>query len=384
MATVFKTGRAPVRDDEFLIEDITRDASGHPAFDRHETVVRVSDKSSGLEAIIALHDTTLGPAMGGTRVWPYENADAALTDVLRLSRAMTLKAAMAGVQTGGGKAVIIADPATDKSEALLRAYGRAVESLGGRFITGEDVGLTVADADAIATETSHVMGTSGRAGDPAPATAYGVYLGIRAAARRRLKREDLAGLRIAVQGLGNVGRSLVELLSADRAVLSVADIDEAAVERTVQAHGVKAVTPDRIYDCDADIFAPCAMGGVINDDTLVRLSCAIVAGSANNQLLEPRHGLDLHDRGILYAPDYVINGGGLIALSLEMTDDGYSWERAREKVDGIGATLEALFEAAVAENLPPERIADRMAFERIAAASRSGQSHAVSVGGDAA
>lgn len=370
MSTVFASTTARRAGSQARIDDITAAARDNSAFDNHEQVLRVTDPASGLDAIIAIHNTTLGPAMGGTRIWPYENRDAALTDVLRLSQGMTLKAALAETPTGGGKAVIIADPRTDKSEALLRAYARAVDSLGGRFITGEDVGLTVADADIIGGETDCLLGSSTRGGDPAPATALGVYRGIRSAVRHRLGVADLKDIHVAVQGLGNVGRNLVKLLAGDGARLTVTDINAKAVLEIEKIYGAASVAPEDIFDVDADVFAPCAMGAVVSDDTLPRFRVTVIAGSANNQLQAPRHGRMLHDAGTLYAPDYVINGGGVIALSLELNGGKYTWPKARKRVVRIGDTLDEIFERAAAEGLPPEIVADRIAAERIAAAGR--------------
>ena len=369
MSTVIKLPPETTTPEIPTVEDVTTRVSGHVSFRGHEQILRVSHAGTGLLAYIALHNTALGPAMGGTRIWPYESEDEALTDVLRLSEGMTMKAAMAGTGTGGGKAVIIADARTDKTEALLRAYGRAVDSLGGGFITGEDVGLSVADADIISRETSHLLGSSDRGGDPAPATALGVYMGIRAAVRHRLGKDTLRDIRIGVQGLGNVGRNLAELLARDGADLTVADINGKAVLEAEKLYGARIVGPDEIAAADVDVFAPCALGGSISDETLPDLKANIVAGSANNQLLESWHGQMLADAGILYAPDYVINGGGLIALCLELDDDGYSWPRARERVTRIGPMLRRIFERASDESLPPEVIADRMAMERILAAA---------------
>lgn len=369
MSTVFASTTARRAGSQARIDDITAAARDNPAFDNHEQVLRVTDPASGLDAIIAIHNTTLGPAMGGTRIWPYENRDAALTDVLRLSQGMTLKAALAETPTGGGKAVIIADPRTDKSEALLRAYARAVDSLGGIFITGEDVGLTVADADIIGSETDYLLGSSTRGGDPAPATALGVCMGIRSAVRHRLGVTDLRDIHVAVQGLGNVGRNLVDLLARDGARLTVTDINAKSVLEVQKIHGAASVAPENIFDVDADVFAPCAMGAVVSDDTLPRIRVAVIAGSANNQLEAPRHGRMLHDAGILYAPDYVINGGGVIALSLELNGGKYSWPEARKRVVRIGDTLDEIFARAAADGVPPEIVADRIARERIDAAA---------------
>lgn len=361
-------GRGPGGGKAPRVEDITAEAAGNPSFDGHEAVFRVADEACGLEAIIALHDSTLGPALGGTRVWSYADRDAALTDVLRLSRGMTMKGAMARTATGGGKAVVLADPRSGKTEALLRGYGRAVESLGGRFVTGEDVGLSVEDADVIAGETRFVLGARDRGGDPSPATALGVHEGIKSAVRRRLGAESLSGLRILVQGLGHVGARLAERLARDGAALTVTDIDEDRIREAARLHGAETVRPRDLLEVEADVFAPCAMGGVIADEAAAGLKAAVVAGSANNQLLEPRHGAMLHERGVLYAPDYVINGGGLIALSLELSGEGYSWERALGPVSGIGATLDEVFETAAREKLPPEQVTDGIALRRIAEA----------------
>lgn len=369
MARVFAVSDDNRPASSISIEDITLEAGGHPSFDGHESVYRISDPDVGLEALVAIHDTALGPAMGGTRIWPYATGDAALADVLRLSRAMTLKAALAGVPTGGGKAVIVADPAVDKTEALLRAYGRAIDRLGGQFVTGEDVGLTVEDADVIASETRHVLGTSGRAGDPAQYTALGVHLGMRAAVRRRIGRESLDGVRVAVQGLGSVGRRLAERLAREGAALTVCDLDPARAAEVADRFGAVAVAPDAIYHADVDVFSPCAMGGVIDDETIHRLRATVVAGSANNQLMAPYHGVALDGRGILYAPDYVINAGGLIALALDLTPEGFSPTAAQARVSRIELTLDEIFGRAVAESQTPERIADRMAYERISAAA---------------
>lgn len=368
MATVFKSSLVDRADHPVEVEEVTNEARSNPSFDGHEHIYRVTDAAAGLDAIIAIHDTTLGPALGGTRIWPYATRDEALTDVLRLSKGMTMKAAMAKTPTGGGKAVIIADSRTDKTPDLLRAYGRAVDRLGGRFITGEDVGLSVEDADVIAGETDYLLGCTGRGGDPAPSTALGCYVGIKSAARHRMGFDDLSGLTIAIQGLGHVGRNLAELLWRDGAELIVTDINAKSVLEAEKLYNARSVDPDEIFDVEADVFAPCAMGGVINDDTLDRLKVKIVAGSANNQLLEPRHGEVLHERGVLYAPDYIINGGGLIALSLELTEDGFTWPRARGLVSEIGNTLDEVFEKAAEARNPPEQVADEVARARIDAA----------------
>jgi leucine dehydrogenase len=340
----------------------------HAEFDDHEQVVYCRDAAAGLRAIIAVHNTNLGPALGGCRMLPYADEDAALNDVLRLSRGMTYKAAIADLPLGGGKAVIIGDPKRDKSEALLHAFGRAVDRLGGHYITAEDVGTTIADMDVVRQVTPHVSGTTGGAGDPSPSTAHGVFIGMRAAAKHVFGSDDLAGRRIAVQGLGAVGYALCRYLSEAGARLVVADIDSAAVERVVKEFHAEAVAPDAIYDVEADVFAPCALGGVINDETLRRLKAPIVAGSANNQLAEDRHGQALLDRGILYAPDYVINAGGLIDVARPIM--GMDIEAARVKLRKIYDTLLDIFRRSAADGTPTSIVADRMAEARFRGAAR--------------
>ena len=338
-------------------------------FDDHELVAFHADAASGLRAIIALHSTALGPALGGLRMWPYADEAAALDDVLRLSRGMTYKAALAGLPLGGGKAVIIGDPRTGKSTALLRAMGRFVESLGGRYHTAEDVGTTVADMDVLRTETAFAHGVSDGSGNPSPATAYGVFVGIRAAVRQRLGRDDLAGIAVAVQGLGNVGFRLAEYLDEAGARLIVADLNEAFVRRAVVELGAEAVTPERIHAVVADVFAPCALGAVIDDESLPELGACIVAGSANNQLAEDHHGTALKARGVLYAPDYVINAGGLIDVAGEGPD--YDPAAVLNRTEGIADTLERVFDRAEREDAPTHQVADRMAEEIFKAPDRA-------------
>jgi leucine dehydrogenase len=347
------------------------DVFSSPAFDAHEQVVFFYDRACGLKAIVALHDTTLGPAVGGCRMWPYESETEALTDVLRLSRGMTFKSAMADLPYGGGKTVIIGDSGKDKSEALFRALGRAIESLGGRYYTGEDVGTSPTDMDWAGEETAYVLGCNkGGSGDPSPITARGVWLGIRAAVEHKLGRGDLAGVRVAIQGLGHVGYSVARLLAEDGARLIVADLDAVRVERAADEFAAKPLGVDAILGAECDVLAPCALGGVINDQTVPRLACAVVAGAANNQLLEDRHGTALHARGILYAPDYVINAGGLINIAQELQPGGYDRERALAQVETIGTTLAEVFERATRESVPTHEVADRIARERIAAGRR--------------
>lgn len=332
-------------------------------FDDHQQVVFCNIPSCGLKAIIAIHDTTRGPAVGGCRMWPYRSRAEALEDALRLSRGMTYKAAVAELPFGGGKSVIIGDPRTDKSERLFRALGVCIDKLAGRYVVAEDVGTSLADMEWVRKQTRHVAGIAeGGGGDPAPATAHGVYHGIRAAVRHRLGRDSLDGIAVAVQGLGHVGALLCRLLAADGARLTVADIDDRALRCAVEGFGAVAVAPEAIYDAEVDVLAPCALGAVINDDTVPRLAAAIVAGSANNQLARDRHGAALGARGILYAPDYVINAGGIINIAHE--GPGYRRAEAFAHVARIHDTLMTLFARADADGVPTNQAADRLAEER--------------------
>lgn len=341
-----------------------------PDFDNHELVLFGRDGESGLKAIVAVHDTAFGPACGGCRMWPYATEADAIRDVLRLSRGMSYKNAMAGLPLGGGKSVIIGDSRTSKTEGLLRAFGRVVDSLGGRYIAAEDVGITVADVQTMGLETRHVAGLSkghDASGDPSPFTAYGVYLGIKAAVRHRLGADSLKGVRVAVQGLGNVGSHLVRRLAEDGAILYVSDIHADNVARSVDAHGAMAVDPARIHAADVDVFAPCALGAVINPATIVDLRATVIAGGANNQLSVDAMGGELRDRGILYAPDYVINAGGIINVAGEVLN-GYDRADVLRRVERIPATLTDIFRRAEREGRPTSMIADEMARERLAAA----------------
>nr|WP_211114474.1 Glu/Leu/Phe/Val dehydrogenase dimerization domain-containing protein [Azospirillum rugosum] len=343
----------------------------HPDFDGHEQVVFCADPESGLRAIIAVHDTTLGPSLGGCRMWPYASEAEALRDVLRLSRGMTYKSALAGLPLGGGKSVIIGNPRTDKTGALLRAMGRNVERLGGRYIVAEDSGTGVPDIKTMAQETAHVSGvvekTTGnggtRSGDPSPSTAYGVFVGLKAAVRHRLNRTDLEGLTVAIQGVGSVGGHLAHFLRDAGARLWITDINAEQARRVADAVGATAVAPDAIFDLDVDVFAPCALGAVLNDDTIARLTSPVVAGAANNQLAEERHGQALSDRGILYAPDYVINAGGVIDVYYERA--GHDHERVMRHVESIADTLTEIFARADAEHRPTAAVADRMARQKV-------------------
>jgi len=330
----------------------------------HEQLAFWSEPAAGYRGIIAIHDTTLGPALGGTRFWSYGTEAAAVEDVLRLARAMTYKAAVTGLNLGGGKSVIIGDNRTADREMIFRAHGRAIASLGGRYITAEDVGTTARDMEFVAMETDWVTGTPESSGDPSPLTAYGVFQGIRACLEELHGDGDLEGRRVAIQGAGHVGYYLARHLSEAGAEITVADIDEERVARIEKEFAADPVAPDEIYDVEADIFAPCALGGILNDETLPRLQVDIVAGSANNQLAEDRHGAALEERGILYAPDYVINAGGLCSVYGELQE--WSHERARRSAGEIHDTLRSIFRQARDQGISSPEAADRLAEERIA------------------
>lgn len=332
----------------------------------HEQVVFCSDSQVGLRAIIAIHDTSLGPALGGTRMWNYTSDSEALTDVLRLSRGMTYKAAVAGLNLGGGKAVIIGDPNTQKNEILFRSYGRFVQTLRGRYITAEDVGTTVRDMEWIRMETRYVTGVSGQdgSGDPSPYTALGVYMGMKATARVAFGSDALEGLRIVVQGAGNVARHLVAHLVKERARVTVTDIFEDKASALCKEYSVEYAPPEDIYSIECDIFSPNALGAVLNDITIPKLKCAVIAGGANNQLAdEQRHCRLLAERGILYAPDYVINAGGLINVASEI--ENWSREQVVRKVESIYDTVLRLFQTAAREGLLTIEASNRIAEERI-------------------
>ncbi len=335
--------------------------------DGHEQVVFCYDKATGLRAIIAIHDTALGPALGGCRMWPYATEEEALEDALRLARGMTYKSAASGQNHGGGKIVIWGDPATEKSEPLFRALGRFVGTLRGRIITGTDVGTDKADFVWARQESPWFVGLpeeEGGSGDTAVLTAYGVWQGMRACARFLWGESTLRNRRVALQGLGKVGSRLLAHLLADGAQVVVTDLRRERVEEVCAAHPeVAGVEPEAIYDQPCDIFSPSALGGVLNDETIPRLRCAAVAGSANNQLAEPRHGDLLHEAGILYAPDYVINAGGLIQVADEIL--GFNPERARRKTAAIHDLLLQIFAISRDERIPTYRAADRLAEQRI-------------------
>jgi leucine dehydrogenase len=331
----------------------------------HEQLVVCSDPSAGYRGIIAIHSTTLGPALGGTRFWKYANDDEAVIDALRLSRGMTYKNAVAGLNLGGGKAVIIGDNKTKNREMIFRAHGRFVESLGGRYVTAEDVGTSPADMDFVQMETEYVAGLAGRSGDPSPVTAHGVFRTIEASAKFRWGTDDLTNKTISIQGCGHVGYYLAKELSAAGAKLVVTDIDADRVKRVVSEFGATAVKPDEIYGVKADIFAPCALGAIINDKTIPQLKVEIVAGGANNQLAEPRHGDVLEEKGLLYAPDYVANAGGVINVYSELA--GWDSSRSLRKADEIYDTILGVFEIAKQDGLPTYQAADRLAERRLKA-----------------
>ncbi|XXM73803.1 branched-chain amino acid dehydrogenase [Lysinibacillus sphaericus] len=338
----------------------------------YEQLVFCQDEVSGLKAIIAIHDTTLGPALGGTRMWTYESEEAAIEDALRLARGMTYKNAAAGLNLGGGKTVIIGDPRKDKNEEMFRAFGRYIQGLNGRYITAEDVGTTVADMDLIHEETDYVTGISpafGSSGNPSPVTAYGVYRGMKAAAKEAFGTDSLEGKTIAVQGVGNVAYNMCKHLHEEGANLIVTDIHKESVDRAVNDFGAKAVDPSEIYSVDCDIFAPCALGAIINDETIAQIKAKVIAGAANNQLKETRHGDAIHEMGIVYAPDYVINAGGVINVADELY--GYNSERAMKKVEQVYNNVERVIEIAKRDNVPTYVAADRMAEERIKKMRRS-------------
>ena len=342
-------------------------------FQGHEQVVFGQDEATGLRCIIAIHSTALGPALGGTRFHPYPDDDAALTDVLRLSRAMSYKAACAGLDVGGGKAVVIGDPGTDKTEPLLRAYGRMIESLGGRYVTACDVGTYPADMEVIGRETRWATGrpaSHGGAGDSGILTALGVFVAMRACAQDRWGADSLAGRHVAVQGVGKVGRRLVEHLLADGAKVTVTDVDQDTVATLADEAGVDTVAPDEILDVDADVFSPNALGAVLTADSIPRLQVEVVCGGANNQLGTDEDDDRLAERGILYAPDYVVNAGGLITVSDELHPTGHSQARATAKVEGIGDTLLDVFAEARHAGVTSEEAAVRVAEKRMAAMAR--------------
>jgi leucine dehydrogenase len=329
----------------------------------HEQVVFSQDAESGYRGIIAIHSTSLGPAVGGTRFWKYASEEEALVDALRLSRGMTYKCAVAGLPWGGGKSIILDDGKPKDRKKLFRAHGRFIDRLGGRYVTAEDVGTSPADMELIALETSHVGGLIGKGGDPSPWTALGVFRSMQASAQYRWGSDDLRGKRVAIQGCGNVGLNLAKLLHEAGAKLIVSDVDERKVRRAVEELRAALASPGQIFSEDADIFAPCALGGIINDQTIPLLKAEIVCGAANNQLLEPRHGNALEDCGILYAPDYVANSGGVLSGGAELF--GWTSEKVRAEVVAIYDTLLSVFAIAKTDGIPTYKAADSLAERRL-------------------
>lgn len=331
----------------------------------HEEVVFCHNKSAGLKAIIAIHNTTLGPALGGLRMWPYASEEEALNDVLRLSRGMTYKAAVAGLNLGGGKSVIIGDPSKDKSEALFRALGRFIESLNGRYITAEDVGIDVNDMEYVFQETDNVVGVHqvhGGSGDPSPFTAYGTLQGIKASLQRKFDDEEVGRYSYAVQGLGHVGFELVKLLRNENAKVFVTDINQDSIDRCVEL-GCEAVATKDIYQVDADVFSPCALGAVVNEKTIPEFKFKVICGAANNQLATDECGDEIERRGLIYAPDYAVNAGGLMNVSIEF--EGYNRERAMRMMRTIYYNVSKIFQIADRDSISSWKAADRMAAERI-------------------
>jgi leucine dehydrogenase len=332
----------------------------------HEQLLFCNDNATGLKAIIAVHNTVLGPALGGTRMWKYNNELEALNDVLRLSRGMTYKNSISGLNLGGGKAVIIGDSRSMKSEAMFRRFGKFVESLAGKYITAEDVGISPEDMTWVNMETDFVAGLPGRSGDPSPVTAFGTYVGMKACAKKQFGSDSLAGKKVAVQGVGHVGEYLVKHLAEENAEVFITDIHEPTLKRIAKEYGAKVVGIDEIYDIDMDIYAPCALGATVNDDTLERLKCSIIAGAANNQLAnENIHGQAVLDKGIVYAPDYALNAGGVINCYAEVVGESSTW--AMNKAEKIYDTIAAIIDRSEIEKTPSSVIANKIAEERITA-----------------
>jgi leucine dehydrogenase len=334
----------------------------------HEQVVFCHDEPTGLKAIIGIHNTVLGPALGGTRMWSYASEEEAAIDVLRLSRGMTYKAAISGLNLGGGKAVIIGDASKLKNEAFLRRFGKFVNSLSGKYITAEDMNMTANDMAHISMETKHVTGLPlemGGSGDPSPVTAYGVYMGMKAAANKAYGSDSLKGKKVTVQGVGHVGMHLVDHLTKEGAKVYITDINQEKLKRVADKSGATVVGMDEIYDMDVDIYAPCAMGATINDATIERLKCSVIVGGANNQLKEEvRHGNMLIDRGIVYAPDFVVNAGGIINISGELSGS-YKSDLAYLWTEKIYDTCTSILNKAETDNITPQEAAMLLAEKRI-------------------
>jgi len=338
----------------------------------HEQILFCNDNATGLKAIIAIHNTVLGPSLGGTRMWNYNNEMEALTDVLRLSRGMTYKSSVAGLNLGGGKAVIIGDSKKIKSEALLRRFGKFVNSLGGKYITAEDVAMSSRDMEIIKMETDYVSGlpvNMGGSGDPSPVTAYGVYVSMKASAKEAFGTDSLSGKKILVQGIGNVGMHLVEYLTKEGAKVYIYDISEERIKQAVDNYKAELVSADNMFDLDIDIYAPCALGATVNDDTLSKLKCKVICGAANNQLAdEKKHGELVLAKGILYAPDFVVNAGGIINVFYEL--EGYNRERAMAHAEKIYDTTWNIIQTAKAQNIPTYAAANKIAEQRIESIAR--------------
>jgi leucine dehydrogenase len=345
---------------------------GQMSLNNHEQILFCNDNATGLKAIIAIHNTVLGPSLGGTRMWNYNNELEALHDVLRLSRGMTYKSSVAGLNLGGGKAVIIGDAKKIKSEALLRRFGKFVDSLGGKYITAEDVAMTSRDMEIINMETDHVSGlpeNMGGSGDPSPVTAYGVYVSMKASAKEMWGNDSLAGKKVLVQGIGHVGESLVDYLSKEGAKVYINDISEERLKAAADKYKAEVVNADKMFDLDIDIYAPCALGATVNDETLAKLKCKIICGAANNQLADEKiHGEAVVKKGILYAPDFVVNAGGIINVYYEL--EGYNRERALAHAEKIYDTTFNLFQLAKKEGIPTYMAANRLGEERIEAIAK--------------
>jgi len=335
----------------------------------HEQVLFCNDQATGLKAIIAVHNTVLGPSLGGTRMWEYRDDSEALTDALRLSRGMTYKSSLAGLNLGGGKAVIIGNSRTQKNEALMRKFGRFVDSLAGKYITAEDVGITTRDMEYVSMETDHVAGLPeylGGSGDPSPVTAYGVYMGMKACAKEQFGSDSLSGKRVLVQGVGHVGEALVGMLVKEGAKVMISDIFQDKIQAIVDEHGVEVIDVENVYETEMDIYSPCALGATVNDETLSKLKCAIICGAANNQLAdEAKHGRAVMDKGIIYAPDYLVNAGGIINCFWEI--NGYHKEAAMHQTEGIYDTTLDIFKKSAAENIPAYLAANKLAEARVEA-----------------
>jgi leucine dehydrogenase len=357
---------------QVLQKDMTSGVFNSLSENSHEQVLFCYDAETGLKAIIAIHNTVLGPALGGTRMWVYKSEEEALRDVLRLSRGMTYKASISGLNLGGGKAVIIGDSKKDKTEAMFRKFGRFIKNLNGKYITAEDVGTTTRDMSYIRMETTHVTGlpeSSGGGGDPSPVTAYGVFLGMKASLKERTGSDSLGGKRILVQGVGNVGEALVKLLAGENAKIFISDINDTQLQKVSGEFGCEIVEQSRIFDHDMDIYAPCALGAVLNSDSIARLKCSIVAGSANNQLEdEAIHGQLLLDKGILYAPDFLINAGGLINAYSEY--QGYNRDRAMQDTERIYQLTLDIFKKSVRDGVTTVAAAKKIAEERISSIAK--------------